>query len=355
MKYTKKGILQALFLAFLIVGTIFVVKRRMSEKLDERELQPGTELKENGYLMNQGMVFGTVYHITYQNVQDLKKEIEECMASVDESLSMFNQNSTVSRINQNQSQKTDELFREVFLLAKQVNQQTQGCFDPTVASLVNAWGFGFKNGELPDSLQVDSLKSLVGLERVCLNEDNLIIKEDSAIIMDFSAIAKGFAVDQVAKTLSKKGVKNYMVEIGGEVIVKGLNPKGKPWRVGIAVPEEADKKQTASQQGHAYQEVLELEDKAMATSGNYRNFYVTEDGRKLAHTIDPHSGYPVQHSILSSTVFAPTCAEADAYATAFMVMGLEKAKKVLAEQKQLEVYFIYADEKGEYKVYQTPK
>lgn len=345
MTKNKKTIAQSLFLAFLVVASILIIKHHRTEITESRQLQPGTRQLESGYLMNEGTIFGTIYHITYQNAKDLKLEIEAAMQAVDNSLSMFNAESTLAHLNDNTSDQADSLFVNVYTLAQKVYKATGGCFDPTVAPLVNAWGFGFKNGALPEEQQVDSLLQLIGFDRISL-QGMTVTKEDSLMIMDYSAIAKGFAVDQVAKLLQSKGVKNYMVEIGGEVIVRGQNPKHKPWRVGIAKPNEEDS---------GLQTILDLKDKAMATSGNYRNYYVTKDGRKLAHTIDPHTGYPVQHSILSSTVFAPTCAEADAYATSFMVMGLEKAKEVLARQKQLEVYFIYSDEKGNYKTFSTMK
>lgn len=357
----KKVILQSLFLAFLVIGSIWIVKRHRNDLDVNRNLQPGTKVMERGYLMNEGSVFGTIYHITYEFQRDLKKDIEQTMKEIDESLSMFNPQSTLARINAGETDEADKMVEEILNLSFEVHKATNGCFDPTVAPLVNAWGFGFKNGTLPDSVQVDSLRELVGLDKVTL-KDHKITKQDSRIIMDFSAIAKGYAVDKVAETLRKKGVKNYMVEIGGEVVVKGISPKNKAWRVGIAKPTETEgrnakgKNQAVkAEQDNGLQEILDLKDKAMATSGNYRNFYVTEDGRKLAHTIDPYSGYPIQHSILSSTVFAPTCAMADAFATAFMVMGLEEAKKVLKTQPQLEAYFIYTDEKGEYAVYNNMK
>lgn len=349
MTKKTKTIAQSLFLAFLIIASAIIVKNNKAKVDESRDLQPGTQVLSNGYLMNEGNIYGTIYHITYENKQDLKREIERAMQEVDNSLSMFNKESTLAKINEGSSTETDSLFTAVFGLAQKVYAATGGCFDPTVAPLVNAWGFGFKNGALPNEAQVDSLKSLVGFDRVSL-KDGKVEKADSLMIMDFSAIAKGFGVDQVAKLLESQGVRNYMVEIGGEVVVKGKNPKHKAWRVGIAKPVEED---TGEEGG--LQEVLDLEDKAMATSGNYRNYYITEDGRKLAHTINPHTGYPVQHSILSSTVFAPSCTMADAFATAFMVMGLDEAKKVLAKQPQLEVYFIYTDEQGNYQTYSNLK
>jgi len=351
MTKKTKSILQAIFLAFLVIASYLIITNHRKATKENLHLQPGTQVLNNGFLKNEGNIFGTFYHVTYQSNSDLKQEIESTMQAVDNSLSMFNKHSTVSLINQGVSNKADSLFQKVFKLSKTVYAATKGCFDPTVAPLVNAWGFGFKNDQLPNEAQVDSLKALVGFERINLNH-GIVTKADSLMVMDFSAIAKGFGVDQVAALLESKGIQNYMVEIGGEVIVKGRNQKGKPWKVGIAKPTE-DAIDGNNPQEEGLQEVLNLENKAMATSGNYRNYYITQDGRKLAHTIDPHSGYPVQHSILSSTVFAPTCAMADAYATAFMVMGLDDAKKVLVQNPQLQVYFIYSNNAGEYKVYST--
>ena len=216
---------------------------------------------------------------------------------------------------------------------------TDGAFDPTVAPLVNAWGFGFKSGQLPDSAQVDSLLALVGLRHIRLQEGR-VVKDNPLSILDFSAIAKGYGVDRAADVLRSHGIKNFMVEIGGEVVTEGTNEKGEAWRIGINKPVEDSTSVNAE-----LQEVISLSGKAVATSGNYRNFYV-KDGRKIAHTINPLTGYPVQQDILSSTVIASTCAEADAFATAFMVMGLKKAQEVLASQPALEAYFIYTDEGG---------
>ncbi|MBO4907143.1 MAG: FAD:protein FMN transferase [Bacteroidaceae bacterium] len=289
------------------------------------------------YQKVEGAVFGTFYHVTYQSGEALKPAIDAALQRVDESLSMFNKGSIISRINRNEDVEVDSLFRRVFELSQAVSATTSGAFDITVAPLVNAWGFGYKNGSLPTDAEVDSLRQLVGWERVSLSEDGHIHKADTSMVLDFSAVAKGFAVDLVAEMLSQRGIQNYMVEIGGEVIVHGVNPDGNLWRVGISKPIE----DVTGGAGSELQAVLPLSNRAMATSGNYRNFYITEDGRKLAHTIDPKTGYPVQHSLLSSTVFAPTCAEADAFATSFMVMGLDSAKLLLQSRPDIQVYFIY--------------
>jgi thiamine biosynthesis lipoprotein len=215
--------------------------------------------------------------------------------------------------------------------------------------LVNAWGFGFKSGKLPTDAQVDSLRALVGYKAITF-ANGLLRKENPGTVIDLSAIAKGFGTDQVANLLMERGVKDFMVEIGGEIVTRGNNPKGKAWNIGINRPVE-----DSTCTNNEIQEVIEVHDRAMATSGNYRNFYITEDGRKVSHTIDPSSGRPVQHSLLSSTVLAPTCAMADAFATSFMVMGIEKALEVVETHPELQVYFIYTDSTGTYKTWQNIK
>lgn len=302
--------------------------------------------KEAFYQHNEGTIFGTLYHVKYLYSNDLKADIEAELQKVDASLSMFNPKSTISQINRNETDAADEMLSEVLRLSFTVNKATDGAFDPTVAPLVNAWGFGFKNGQLPNDAQVDSLLALVGLSGIHL-QDGKITKDNPLSILDFSAIAKGYGVDRVAQVLRDKGIKNFMVEIGGEVVTEGINDKGEIWRIGINKPDD-DSTSTDTE----LQDIIALSNKAIATSGNYRNYYISE-GRKIAHTINPKTGYPAQQDILSSTVMAPSCAEADAFATAFMVLGLEGAKQVLQRQPQLEAYFIYTDNQGEYQTWCT--
>ncbi len=302
--------------------------------------------KDASYQHNEGIIFGTVFHARYLYDRDLQAEIEAELGKVDASLSMFNPKSTISRINKGETSETDEMLNEVLSLSFSVNQATGGAFDPTVAPLVNAWGFGFKKGQLPNAGQVDSLLTLVGLSSIHI-EGNKLTKDNPLSILDFSAIAKGYGVDKAAEVLRGKGIKNFMVEIGGEVVTEGLNEKGEPWRIGINKPDD-DSTSTSSE----LQDIIALSGKAIATSGNYRNFYI-KDGRKIAHTINPKTGYPAQQDILSSTVMAPTCAEADAFATAFMVLGMEGARQVLQSQPRLEAYFICSDEQGNYMTWCT--
>ena len=319
----KKKLLWKLpFLAFLIIGTVVIVGRQKSVP----------------YQHDEGRIFGTTYHITYQSDDNLKKEIEETLKAVDQEFSMFNPQSTVALINEGKRPTLSDDFLEVYQLAQQVNEESDGAFDITVAPLVNAWGFGFKNQQMPNNHQIDSLRRLVGMEHVSLagaKGSQYVRFQRPRMMLDFSAIAKGYGTDRVARLLMSHDVANFMVEIGGEVYAKGNSEKRLPWRIGVSKP--VDDPDNDAQE---LETVLNVTNQAMATSGNYRNFYY-KGGRKYAHTIDPKTGRPVQHSLLSATVLAPTCAEADAYATSFMVMGLDKARQVLERKKQLKAYFIY--------------
>lgn len=327
----KKWIWQLPFLLLLIVGTVLIIRQQRAMP----------------YQMNSGMVFGTVYNITYECDSDLHQAIRAELQKVDNSLSPFNEHSVITAINQNQDVKPDEMFLTVFNKAMEISRETDGAFDITVAPLVNAWGFGFKNGSQPNRQQVDSLRRLIGYEKVILKNDR-IVKQSPGIMLDCSAIAKGYGSDVVARFLQQQGVKNFMVEIGGEVVTSGVNPQRLPWRIGVTKPTD----DSLSIKGEI-QSVLNVTDLAMATSGNYRNFYY-KGGKKYAHTIDPKTGYPVQHSLLSATVLAKDCATADAYATSFMVLGIDGAKKVLERHPELMAYFIYADDKGQNAVWCSP-
>ena len=282
---TKKSFL---WLAFLILATIWILARR-NQKAE--------------FNTASGFVFGTVYKIAYQHDADLKPEIEAELKRFDQSLSPFNDSSVISRVNRNEELVTDSFFQTCFNRSMEISRETKGAFDITIAPLANAWGFGFKKGAFPDSLMIDSLLQITGYEKVKL-ENGKVVKQDPRIMLSCSAVAKGYSVDVIARLLDRKGIKNYMVDIG------------------------------------------------MATSGNYRNYYY-KDGKKYAHTIDPRTGYPVQHSILSSTVIAEDCMTADALATSFMVMGLEEAEKFCKANPMIDAYFIYSDENGEFKTYYT--
>ena len=327
----KKLIWQIPFLLILIIGSIFVIRQQ----------------RNTPFQKDEGMVFGTIYHITYQSDTNYQKEIEAELQKVDNSLSPFNKTSIISRVNRNEKVKVDEMFSEVFQLAEKISEDTDGAFDITVAPMVNAWGFGFKTGTPPTRQTIDSLRAIVGFHTVSL-QDGYVIKKNPKTMLDCSAIAKGYGTDVVARFLKKKGVQNFMVEIGGEIVVNGNSEKLQPWRIGINKP--TDDSLNTSQ---AIQDVVSVSNIAMATSGNYRNFYY-KNGKKYAHTIDPKTGYPVQHNILSATVFADDCATADAYATSFMVLGLDGAKKILEKHPELCAYLIYSDQKGSNQIWYSP-
>ena len=327
----KKLMWQLPFLVLLIVGTILIIRHEQNIP----------------YQKSADKVFGTFYHATYQCDSDLTYSINAELAKVDASLSPFNKLSVITAVNQNQNVKLNDMFLDVYQLAMNISKETDGAFDITVAPLVNAWGFGFKNGIKPTKEQVDSLMQIIGYKKVTL-DGGKIRKTDDRIMLDCSAIAKGYGTDVVARLLQSKGVKNYMIEIGGEIVTSGVNPDGKPWRVGISKPTD-----DPTGNGNGVQNIVNITDKAMATSGNYRNFYY-KGGKKYAHTIDPKTGYPVQHSILSATVFAKSCAVADAYATSFMVMGIEKAQQLLDRHPELMAYLIYSDKNGNNAVWYSP-
>ena len=325
----KKKIWQIPFLILLIIGTVVILK------------------KQPPFRTNEGLVFGTVYKITYQHADDLQNEIKQAMMEVDKSLSPYNPNSIITCINHNQDTTLNEHFIQVFELAQKISAETDGAVDITVAPLVNAWGFGFNNSIDIEPIVIDSLRQFIGYQKIKL-DNGKIIKEDPRLMLDCSAIAKGYGVDRVARLLDKKGVNHYMVDIGGEVVVKGKNSRMKTWRIGINKPVE-----DSLSINQELQTILEVSGVGMATSGNYRKFYY-KDGKRYAHTIDPRLGTPVQHNILSATVIAKDCTTADAYATAFMVMGLEKAKAFCEKHPELDAYFICSGEGDSYEIYYTP-
>lgn len=318
-------------MGILLAGTIWILASRNNQV---------------PYNSINGLVFGTVYNITYQYDGNLQKEIEAELKKFDGSLSPFNDSSVITRINRNEEIVTDSFFQTCFNRSMEISKATKGAFDITVAPLANAWGFGFKKGAFPDSTMIDSLLEITGYEKVKL-ENGKVVKTDPRVMLSCSAVAKGYSVDVVAHFLDRKGIKNYMIDIGGELVVKGKNPKDSNWRIGINKP--IDDSLSVNQE---LQTTLQLTDAGIATSGNYRNFYY-KDGKKYAHTIDPRTGYPVQHNILSATVIAEDCMTADALATAFMVMGLKEAEAFANTYPQIDAYFIYSDENGEFKTYFT--
>ncbi|TYQ00130.1 thiamine biosynthesis lipoprotein [Tenacibaculum adriaticum] len=287
----------------------------------------------------QGPVFGTTYHITYEDPLDYQQSIDSLFYLVNKSLSTYMPTSDISRINKNDTTVVvDDLFIEVFNKSKKIYKETDGYFDVTVGNLVNAYGFGSKKGKHDLSFaEIADMMKLVGFDKVEL-KDRKIIKQDSGIEFDVNSIAKGFGIDVIARFLEQKNIQNYLVEIGGEIRCKGLK-EGKPWRVAIEKP-NIDGTQSI-------QKTIELTNKSMATSGNYRKYRVGEDGKKYVHILNPLTGLAQESNLLSASVIAEKdCADVDAYATAFMAMGLEKTKEFLEEYNEIKVILLYANEEG---------
>lgn len=324
----KIGKLQILFLLLLVVGTVFILSRHRSHVV---------------FYESHGKIFGTYYNIKYEHTERLDSAILERLRMVDNSLSMFNQQSAVAKINRNESTHGDDYLCKVLSLALSISHETEGAFDVTVAPLVNLWGFGFERIDTVSPLMIDSLLEFVGYKKVQLVEKE-VLKSDPRVMLDFSSIAKGFGVDVVARFLDSVSVNNYMVEIGGEVVVKGTNSNGNAWTIGVSEPVEDG--------GEELNTLLHLSSGGLATSGNYRRFYY-KNGKRYAHTVDPKTGYPVEHQLLSATVLAKDCATADAYATAFMVMGKDATQKFLEHKENIDAYLIYVDDRGQLNTWST--
>jgi thiamine biosynthesis lipoprotein len=323
---------------FLLVISVLFLTMTSCEK----------EVKSTEPTRLQGPVFGTTYNIIYYDVAtNFNTEIQVLFDQVNQSMSTYIPTSDISRINKGETGiKVDDYFQEVFSKSAKIFKETDGYFDPTVGNLVNAWGFG---PEKPlndlDSVKVKELMTYVGFDKVAI-ENGEIVKQYPEIYFDFNAVAKGFGIDVIARFLESKGVKNYLVEIGGEIRTRGEKPENKSWTVQIESPNTDGTRS-------AY-DVLPLKDKSMASSGNYRKFRITESGEKYVHTINPKTGYAKESNLLAATVIAEMdCANVDAYATAFMAMGLEKTQTFLSSKPELKVILIYVDEKGALKEYRN--
>ncbi len=309
--------------------------------------------KKSSYYF-EGEALGTTYHIRAiadKNSKILsRKDIDSVIDAVNQSLSTYIPSSLISRINKGEKLKADQQFKDVFRAAQKIYKETNGYYDPTIGILVNAWGFGpgkKMEGIERDSSIVDSLLKFVGYQYVKIDSSDFVKKKYPQIYFDYNSIAKGYAIDRVGKMLSDKGFNNYLVEIGGEVLAKGKNTaKNRKWTVAIDNPNRQSKKN--------YYSIIHLENRAMATSGNYRKFYVDKKtGKKYVHTLNPKTGYPVISHLLSASVLAKNTTLADGYATALMVLGLEKSKEFLKKHPELDAVLIYSDEKGNLKVFKT--
>jgi len=296
-----------------------------------------------------GTAQGTYYAITYcsDKNENLRPAMDSLFKYFDRSVSAYVPASILSRLNNNDSTVVaDMIFETIFKKAMEVSVRSEGAFDITVGPLVNAWGFGFSQKAKVDQAMVDSLLQLVGYQKVQLINGKLI-KADPRIRIDFDAIAQGYSSDWIAQFFEKRGIMNYLIDVGGEVLGHGTKPDGQMWSVAIEMPAKN------SQDERKIQAILSLKDQAISTSGNYRKYY-EENGVRYSHTIDPSNGYPVRHNLLSVSVLADDCITADAYATAFMVMGLEKAKRFLSNKRDIEAYFISDDQQGGFAIFYTP-
>jgi len=299
---------------------------------------------------SSGPALGTSYHIIYLANKELnfKKEIDSVFAVVNQSLSTYIPTSDISKINKGDTTVVvDAMFKEVFKLSNDVYKATDGYFDPTIGALVNAWGFGPGKQVQLDSTKVDSILQYVGFSKVSITKNNTVKKLSPNIYFDFNAVAKGYTLDCLAQLLKDKNIDNYLIELGGEIVAKGQNTiKQKPWLVGVDDPEAKDR--------NSPKVLLNIENKALASSGNYRKFRIDAvTGEKYVHTINPKTGYTKNSSVLGTTVIANTCAEADAYATSFMVMDLPDSKVLLSKHKGINAFIIYVDEKGKTQQFMT--
>ncbi len=300
------------------------------------------------YKRVSGVVWNTVYNITYCSNVNYADSIIAILNKVDNSASMFNKKSVVSAVNANDKNvMLDDYFKILFGRSIDINKETGGVFDPTVAPLMKLWRVSDDDGSLPSEETVDSVMSFIGMDKIAFDGDK-VIKSDSRVQLDFSAIAKGFGCDEIGRMFDRNGVSNYIVEIGGEVAVKGVNDAGKPWKVSIDMPVVSNDTVI-----HSSADVLSLTHGGVATSGNYRNFKVV-DGVKVAHIINPVTGYSEFSNLLSATVIADCCMDADAYATAFMVMGLEKTKQFVLSHGNIDVLLIYVDGDGKMQLWKSP-
>ena len=302
------------------------------------------------YVEINGLTQGSTYHIVFEaaanrNIPEVRRQIEDILSRVDHSLSIYSDSSVISLINSNKSDQADPLLLDVVQQSAVVWKESGGAFDITVGPLVKAWGFGPDAMKRFDESKLDSLLALVGMKKIRI-EGNRLIKADPNMFIDVNAIAQGYTVDLIIDELKKLGIDNCLVEVGGEVRALG-NKDGNGWRIGIDKPEDGN-----YIPGADLEAIIRLKNTALATSGNYRKFYV-DNGIKYSHTIDPHTGYPARHTILSASILAPDCSTADAWATACMVVGVDSAKIFIRQHSFLEGYLIYSDNQGAMKTWMS--
>ena len=295
----------------------------------------------------QGEAQGSYYAITYFDEQgrNFQREIDSIFHAVDMSVNLWVNHSVISKVNRNEEVTLDSIFIDNFRIAQEAAQFSDGYFDPTISPIVAAWGFSYKRGDSITPQLIDSLKQLVDYRKVRI-ENGKVIKENPAMTLDFNAIAQGYTSDLIAAFLDSRGIKNYLVDTGGEIMAHGEKPNGKPWIVGIEKPaEQWDSEQIVHTR-------IALRDKGLVTSGSTRK-YVERDGKRYSHCIDPHTGYPVEHQLLSATVLAENSVWADALASICMVMGMEESLPLINSLNGVEAYYIFVNEKGELETFAT--
>lgn len=289
------------------------------------------------FYSHEGVVWTTDYHITYEAAHDLGDSIQLILGNLDISVSPYNKASLVTALNENTTTRLDAHVKRLLEASRRVHDQSGGAFDPTVMPLVNAWGFGYKSGNMPSRASLDSILAFIGMDKVAVHGDTLV-KRDPRVMLDFSSIAKGMACDEIGRMLARNGAVNWMVEIGGEVMACGVNPHHKPWHVSVDMPNS----ETGGESSHESAMILQLDSAAVATSGNYRKWR-GQGSDKVSHIIDPRTGDSHVGTLLSVTVIASDCMSADAWATACMVMGEDRVKTMMTGRDDLGVMTISAD------------
>lgn len=301
---------------------------------------------QSDWKLSQGEIFGTTYGIQYEAKENFQEAFDSAFLAINKSMSTYDSKSLISKLNRGSIEYLDPMFVEVFTKAKEYSQITKGYLDPTIGDVVNAWGFGSKKKLLQiDSAKIDSLMRFVGIQNLHI-QNNQLIKKYPQTYLEFNAFAKGYALDIIARILDQNGIPNYLIEIGGEIRCKGTNTKGKYWLVGIDKPVEDSTKSELSAK-------VFLLNQSMATSGNYHKYYEDLEGNKYVHTINPHTGYPVKSNLLSAVVITENCITADAYATAFMAMGIDKVKQFLSENPSVQSMLLYSDKQNVIKIWMT--
>ena len=302
------------------------------------------------YQTIDGFAQGGTFHLVYQTSAtageyNIPDSVALYFKQIDKSLSGYDTTSLVSRINRGENPQLDQIFIECFNISKEVYENTDGAFDISAAPFFDLWGFGFGNKEEVSQQKIDSIMAFTGMDKLAIELDpttgaSYLHKKDSRMKVNFNAIAQGYTCDYICSRLEQMGIENYLLEVGGEIFCKGNNAKGKPWSIGIDKPVDGN-----FTPGQSIEAILEVSGKGLVTSGNYRKFYIV-DGEKFSHTIDPRTGYPVKHNLLSATVMAPTAAKADAYATYLMVIGLEKGKEFIGQCEDMDALMVYGEDEN---------